>query len=80
MDRVLQEIKEKFEYLGQPFINNNGKILLNPGDIERYEARKKNSIFELVEEGRITLENNSFILQITDKCLKSELEVEVALS
>lgn len=75
LEKVLGEIKKKFEYLGQPFVNHRGKIILNPGDTQRFEARIKTPLADLIAEGKVKVQNQIISLQVTDKCLKSQLQV-----
>lgn len=77
--KVLEEVRSKFKYLGEPFVNSQGKIFLNPGDRERYDAKISSSLGDLLKDGKLTSEKGVITLQVTDKCLKSELQVEVSI-
>lgn len=77
---MLQQIRGKFEYLGKPFVNHKGKMILNPGDAERYETKIHKPLEEFIKEGIITATNDIYHFEVTDKCLKSELQVELTIA
>jgi hypothetical protein len=55
-------------------------MILNPGDTERYDTKIHKPFGEFIKEGLITPTNGAFNFEVTDKCLKSELQVEVTIS
>jgi hypothetical protein len=65
--------------LGKPFVNQGEKIVLNPGDEERYESKIATELNQLIKNGAFVLDGEVLTFLVTDKCLKSELEVEVVL-
>ena len=56
-------------------MNHQGKMFLNPGDEERYNQKRKSSLEDLITEGKLIPVDNIIYFEVTDKCLKSELQV-----
>ena len=46
-------------------------MVLNPGDVERYDTKVHKTFGEFIQEGVFTSTNNIFTFEVTDKCLKS---------
>ena len=76
---MLEQVREKFEYLGLPFVNHQGKMFMNPGDVERYHEKSKTSLDKFITEGKLNPVNGVLSFEVTDKCLKSELQIEATL-
>ena len=72
-------IRKHYEYVNNPFVNYNGRILLNPGDEERYPQKLQATIAQFIHEDRLP-KQNIILISISDKCLKDELQVELQVA
>ena len=52
---------------------------MNPGDVERYHEKSKTSLDKFITEGKLNPVNGVLSFEVTDKCLKSELQIEATL-
>ena len=48
---------------------------MNPGDSERYNEKLQNSLEKYINEGKLSVANGAILFEVTDKCLKSELQI-----
>ena len=75
-ESIIAEVRKHYEYVGNPFVNHKGQIMLNPGDEDRYPAKLKQPLGQFITDGKLPKED-IIRVSVTDKCLKDELPLEL---